>query len=347
MLPGSEKCPFAKLLQAGKNCNAMIRLFCTLAFGLYLARQYLPAQPATPQPEKAAGETGYFRLWIANDVAQRTDRYYTGGIRLEYAGPECGKTPLRHLLVSLGKDAVRLYGVAVVADAFTPTRIGTAEVLEGDRPYAGYLYAGHFLVSRLPDRNLTLTTRMNVGIIGPSAGMQRAQKGIHQWLDLERPLGWHNQIASSLLVDYSLQVAHTIPNPFRFLELTAQAGGRAGTLYNHLGVGSSLRVGKLDGYAGRRQPGKSLLSGGRYYVFVQSEGSWVVYNATLQGGLLNTRSRYTLHRDQVSRTVFGQTTGAAFTLGHLSVEVAQTWVSREFEAGGAHRWNHLSLTLFF
>jgi hypothetical protein len=326
----------------------MLRLFCKLTFWLCLARASLQAQPtALGQTGKASGEAGYLRLGLANDVIQGTDWYYTGGVRLEYAGPECVRMPLRHLLAPLGKDAVHRYGVSLVADAFTPTQIDAAEVLEGDRPYAGYLYAGQFLVSRRPDRKFTLTTCFNVGIMGPPAGMQRAQKGIHQWLDLQKPRGWRNQVATSLLQDYSLQAAHTVLNPIRFLDLTVHAGARAGTLYNQLEAGSTLRVGKLGGYVKKRQPGASPLSRGRYYLLAQSNGNWVSYNATLQGGLVNNRSRYTLRPGQIAHTVLRNTFGAVITFGNVSIEGAQSWVSREFKEGAAHRWNHLVLTLFF
>lgn len=326
----------------------MLRFFCKMTFWFCLVVASLTARlAAAAQTGPTTGETGYFRLWVANDVVQRTDWYYTGGIRLEYAAPECGKTWLRHLLVSVGKDAVNLYGVTLVADAFTPTRIGSAEVQVGDRPYAGYLYAGLFLESRRPSRKLTLTTQMNIGIMGPAAGMQRVQQQIHDWLHSEQPQGWHNQISNNPLVDYSIQVAHTVLGTFRFLELTAQMGARAGTLYNHLELGSTLRVGKLNGDGRRQPPGRSLLSGGRYYVFVQPRGNWVGYNATLQGGPLNPRSPYTLRRDQVSRTVFKQTVGVVCLIGALRMETAQTWVSAEFRGGAAHRWNYVSLRFFF
>ena len=326
----------------------MLRLFCKLTFWLCLARESLPAQPAAAPPSGGpAAAAGYFRLWLANDVLQGTDHYYTGGLRLEYAGPLCGNTPLRHLLVSLGRESVPLYGVTLVADAFTPTVIGTAEVQAGDRPYAGYLYAGQFLVSRLPDRRLTLTTRVHLGLMGPPAGMQRVQKGIHQWLDLERPRGWRNQVGPGLVVDYALQAAHVVQSPFRFLELTVQAGARAGTLYNYLDLGTTLRVGMPDAPGRKRQAGGLPLAGARFHAFWQSEGKWVGYNATLQGGLGSGRSRYTLRPDQVSRTVLGHTAGLVFSLGNLRIEGSQTWLSREFEGGGAHRWNTLSLGLFF
>jgi hypothetical protein len=270
-------------------------------------------------------------------------------MRLEYAGLWCGNTPLRYLLVSLGKEAVPLYGFTLAADAFTPTVIGTAEVQAGDRPYAGHLYAGQFLVSRLPDRRLTLTTQVNLGVMGPPAGMQRVQRGIHQWLDLERPRGWRNQVGASLLVDYALQAAHSVRSPFRWLDLTVQTGARAGTLHNYLNLGSTLRVGTPDtpGPGPGRQAGRSPLAGARFHTFWQSEGKWVGYNATLQGGLGSSRSRYTLRGDQVSRTVLGHTAGVAFTLGTLRIEGAQTWTSREFEGGRAHRWNALGFSLLF
>jgi hypothetical protein len=73
----------------------------------------------------------------------------------------------------------------------------------------------------------------------------------------------------------------------------------------------------------------------------------VGYNATLQGGLGSNRSRYILRGDQVSRTVFGHTAGVVFSLGNLRIKGTQTWTSREFEGGAAHRWNALDIGLLF
>jgi hypothetical protein len=39
--------------------------------------------------------------------------------------------------------------------------------------------------------------------------------------------------------------------------------------------------------------------------------------------------------------------GAVITLGNVSTEGNQSWVSWEFKGGAAYRWNHLGLVLFF
>ncbi len=73
----------------------------------------------------------------------------------------------------------------------------------------------------------------------------------------------------------------------------------------------------------------------------------VGYNATLQGGLVSNRSRYSLRPGQIARTVLRNSFGAVITLGNVSTEGNQSWVSWEFKGGAAYRWNHLGLVLFF
>lgn len=121
----------------------------------------------------------YFTISVSNDVHKKTDYYYTGGLQMEYVAQGLYKWPLRVLLLSFNRNAVNAYGVSLVIDAFTPMDILQKEVLQHDRPYAGYVTAGNFVISNQVAKNRRLTSKLNVGIIGPQAQTEDIQKQIH------------------------------------------------------------------------------------------------------------------------------------------------------------------------
>jgi hypothetical protein len=225
-------------------------------------------------------------------------------------------------------------------DVFTPADISATQVQRDDRPYAGYWYTGQFLHSDLPDRGASLRAAVHMGVIGPLAAAGQAQTAIHRLMDCELPAGWGHQIGTDLVVDYQLQFRKRLFAVGRVLEAGSLAEARAGSLYNQLRIGSTLRFGKwqlLKGSASR--PGKGFRCFGSW----QGVMTGVGYNATLQGGLLNRYSRYTLGPERINRLVWGQMAGVFIGWGKFTISFGQTWLSREFQGGKVHCWNYLSI----
>jgi hypothetical protein len=313
-------------------------LFSCLVAGAALLPDGLPADTAgVRRPE---GSTRYFQAQLANDIYQRTDRYYTGGGVLRYAAPGLRYAPLRRLLPALPGTPHRTHGVEFVLDVFTPADISVTEVQRDDRPYAGYWYAGSFLQSEHPGRGMVLRTAVHLGVLGPPAAAGRVQTAIHQLIQCPSPAGWGHQVRADVVLDYQVQFRKRLLAVGRVLEAGSLAEVRAGTLYDQLRTGATLRVGK---WRPRRGAPARPDRGFRCFGAWEGQLTGVGYNATLQGGVFNRNSPYALSPGRVIRLVWGHTAGAVIGWGRVGIAFGQTWLGREFSGGKAHCWNYLSI----
>jgi hypothetical protein len=249
---------------------------------------------------------------------------------------------MSRLLPSIPHSTGQTHGAEVVMDAFTPTDISVTEIQPRDRPYSGYWYAGQFLLSRQARKGISLRAAIHLGVIGPPAGAGRLQEAIHRLTDCRLPAGWQHQIRTDLVFDYQLQFRRRLLSVEQLLEVSGVAEVRIGTLYDLLRTGGSLCFGNQ--HAGR---GKRAVAGKAFRCFVSWQGylTGVGYNATLQGGMFNRNSPYTLKPDQMNRVLMEQTVAVVVGWGKVGFSFTQTWQSPEFRGGIPHCWNSLSIRI--
>jgi lipid A 3-O-deacylase len=246
---------------------------------------------------------------------------------------------------------VNEYGISLTIDAFTPVDIKQKEIMENDRPYAGYIMAGHFVISTQAAKSRRLVSRLNLGIIGPESQTKDIQKGLHALLQCAQPQGWNNQIKRDIIIDYSLQLEKALFPLTKNIEMIAQGNVRVGTLYNNIGLGGKIRIGKMNGYftsfPPSMAPGKPLYltQKVRLFGYVQINTKLNAYNATLQGGVFNKESPHVLEQQQVERAVMEWKSGLVCGYENISIEIGQTNLTREFKAGERHSWGYVTLTI--
>ena len=73
----------------------------------------------------------------------------------------------------------------------------------------------------------------------------------------------------------------------------------------------------------------------------------VAYNATLQGGMFNRSSVYTLSGDQLDRVVLNAEGGIVFAFGKADFEYSNSYTTSEFDKAFDHGWGHLSVLIKF
>jgi lipid A 3-O-deacylase len=196
---------------------------------------------------------GFFRICSENDLFQvrkeaATDRYFTNGLLLEWLGDFGKKLPTYKLLISL-KGGKELNGISLGQEMYTPSSIVETKIQKDDRPYAGWLYVGHSLVSTDSERSKKITSSLMLGVMGPLSLAQETQTFVHKLIDSPKPLGWANQIKNDIGINYYTKYeARFIKQLHRNFDLFQAIEGHAGTVTNFIGLGSTLRVGKFNDY---------------------------------------------------------------------------------------------------
>ncbi|HNH61807.1 MAG TPA: DUF2219 family protein, partial [Cyclobacteriaceae bacterium] len=117
--------------------------------------------------------------------------------------------------------------------------------------------------------------------------------------------------------------------------VTAKGGARAGTYNTRLSSSFTMMGGYFDNpFQFANSQNKKF----QVYFFAEPQLNLVVFDATLQGGVFNDRSPYTLDRNEISRFVFQQNAGLVIKIKSLVLEYSQALITREFKAGTAHSW---------
>lgn len=283
----------------------------------------------------------YFRFHYDNDYFTKTDYYYSQGITLEYVHPRLKKNPLTRILVK-PKNSDAKYGVTFNLFGYTPTSINSEAILYGDRPYESSMSFKTFAVGSDSIHNHRIASAFSIGIIGPAAQGEQIQTGIHRWLKNILPKGWQHQIQNDIIINYQFNYEKKLLGTGNGFLLNVAAEARLGTLHNRAGGGFNFMTGHFNNpyQSGKRNKME-------YYFFGQSRLNFIGYDATMQGGLLNRKSPYTIAAGDVSRITFQADAGMVVNFKKLYFSYTQSFLTKEFETGRYHRWGGISFGFSF
>ncbi|MDB5244089.1 MAG: hypothetical protein JWP57_4718 [Spirosoma sp.] len=290
------------------------------------------------------GGSAFVRLHYDNDLFTATDYYYTQGYQVEAINPALRKNPLTRLLIKASGNQAQ-YGLAFEHFGFTPTSIRSDAILVGDRPFAGCILVKTFSMSTDTLRRLRVSSVLSTGMVGPVALGRQIQTTLHRLLNGVEPHGWQHQIRNDVILNYLLTYEKQLYAYRHALSVSAQAQARVGTFADGLQTGIVVMVGRFNSPFGNTS-NKRLLPM-QLYVYAQPLVNAVVYDATLQGGLLNRSSPYVIPASQLARTTLQANMGAVFSYKNLYLEYYESVLSREFETGRSHRWGGVKIGLSF
>ena len=195
--------------------------------------------------------------YIENDLFSETDQDYTSGLRFSLVSPDVEsyldedlpdwvRRVNRRLRFFHGRhDGLqRNVIVSLGQQIYTPEDLTRTDLIEDDRPYAGWLFFGVGYQTRDLDQLDTLELRM--GVVGPAAFGQEAQDFIHELRGFEKFQGWDNQLDNELGL---LAVwEHKRRQRFRAGErlgwdVIGHAGMALGNVRSHVNAGAEIRFG--------------------------------------------------------------------------------------------------------
>lgn len=328
-------------------------------------------------PQGAAGEeapSGPLRgpdpAWIittqfSNDIFGGSDAHFTHGTRLSALSPD---DFVPEAIEEIGR-AVPLFPeggklrvtYSLGQEIYTPERIELRQLIEDDRPYAGWLYAGVGLVSENGRRLDNL--ELNVGMIGPASLADKTQIEYHKLIDVQVPEGWDNQLHNEpgIVLYYERKWRNLWAGRVEDLEvldalavdITPHVGGALGNVYTYGAGGLTLRLGENlpDDYGPPRL--RPALPGSDYfrptdwfgwYFFGGVEGRVVLRNIFLDGNTF--RDSHSVDKYPV---VLDLQAGLAISLGkRVRLAYTHLWRTREFrEQDAPDQFGTLSLSVRF
>lgn len=283
------------------------------------------------------------KLVYENDLFTHTDYYYTGGTFLGFNLPALRKFPAAKILAKLPHGHDESFGISAANLGYTPRSIKSDSILFGDRPFAATLYLGFDRISCNNEKQIRLSSRIDLGVIGPLAFGYESQKFIHAHTNNPEPHGWQFQIGNDVYFNYAMKLEKGLLKKKRFYDLVADGFVNAGTVYDNAGVGVKMMIGKMDDYFADKSPRNYF----QYYVFGRGEAKLVARDATLQGGFFNTSSAYVISPGNLERSVFLFEAGFAMSYKNLRLEFSNTAITPEFKNGWPHAWGSFGVEYSF
>lgn len=279
-------------------------------------------------------------IYFDNDFWDYTDYYYTNGIRIGFIHPVFSNSPLSYLLVSNGTNGFDYYGVQIVQHMYTGTQTKIDTIIPGDRPWAAYSIIGQYATSFDWTNKIKHESEFNIGILGPKSGGGFLQDLVHTILpNNSSPEGWDNQINTDIIIDYQYRIFKSLIESKHF-ESYIKASAQAGTLRDNLKWGFGAKYGMFTPFYKNIQ-NQEFKKGNRkiyYSIFGDIETQLIGYDATLQGGVTDRTSVYTIPNRNMKRFVMQGYLGLEFTYKKLQLQLIQYWKSKEFKTGKDHKY---------
>jgi hypothetical protein len=282
--------------------------------------------------------TQYLRFNYDNDLFVGTDQNYTQGFSLEYVSPFLKKNPINYLFFK-PKNTETRYGLAIEHNSFTPDRYFVPEIQLGDRPFSAALMLKSFVISTDTIKASRFTSSFIIGMIGQAALGEEIQIGIHKVTDSETPLGWPNQIQNDVVLNYGFGYEKQLVRFRDFFSIQANANGKLGTLFTNGSVGINATIGILN------SPFSSIKSKNNFnfYVFAQPLINIIGYDATLQGGVFDRKSPYSISSVDIERFTGQFNYGIVLRIKTFYLEYSGALITREFKTGGSAKWGGVKI----
>jgi lipid A 3-O-deacylase len=204
--------------------------------------------PAAAQALRAAElrvDNDSFNFWIPS--RRRPDTEYTHGasLTLGFDGAPSWAARLLGTVAPDSAPARRLRTDVRIGQEIYNSRIDADVTLEGQRPYAGWLYAAGSV--RRVSAESQRTVSLQVGTTGPPSQGAAIQTAWHRRVGYRNPKGWGDQLPAEpgVVVGYRehrLLTARVGGGP-RVADLAPYAGVLAGNIRTEAEVGARARIG--------------------------------------------------------------------------------------------------------
>jgi lipid A 3-O-deacylase len=286
----------------------------------------------------------YFRFNYDNDYFTATDEYYTQGILLELIHPNLQLNPFNKLLFK-SKENSNKYGIRIDSYGYTATSISTHAIRYGDRPFCGNLSLSFFIISVDSAKKQRISTTLTAGVMGSKAGGKEMQVKIHTWLKNIIPVGWEYQIANDLILNYQLNYEKELMNYKDLFLINSNSELKIGTHDDKIKTGINFMLGRFNNpYLSVNKMNKNKFN---YHFYGQLLTGFTAYDATLQGGLFNRNSPYTIAAKDITRFTLQGDFGVSLNFKKLYLEYTQSFISKEFKTGYLHRYGGVRIGVGF
>ena len=191
-----------------------------------------------------------------------------------------------------------------------------------------------FMITTNQEKKSRFTSSFSFGIIGPGAFGKEMQVGIHKATGNKIPLGWQNQIKSDVVINYEVGYEKQLVKYQDLFSLQGTVNAKIGTLFTNASVGFNSTFGIIN----TPFSSSSKRNGFVLYAYAQPVLNLIGYDATLQGGVFNKQSPYTISSGVVERLTAQFNYGIVLKTKTLYFEYSRSVITKEFTSEDSYKW---------
>lgn len=307
-------------------------------------------------------------FFFENDLFSDSDSNYTNGIKYSLISPDLsphanrGHLPRKVLglvhkipfIRDSSPEYIHKAEFSIGQNMYTPVDTSRSDLIEDDRPYAGWFYLG-FAYHRKTEFEDHLdfldTVEIQVGMVGPLSFAEESQTLVHELRDINTAKGWDNQLKNEpgLLVAFERKWLFSSDSD-RLLtaDTIVHTGGAIGNVATYLNTGLEVRYGmnpgRHFGISMIRPAGSVLFTPHKkpsIYLFGAVNGKYVLRDIFLDGNTFT-------DSHSIDKKDFVAEFAAGISLSHRNLMLTFTHVTRTEQFVGQEDEHHFgSLTLNF
>ena len=287
---------------------------------------------------------------LENDIFFGTDIWYSNGVNISYYNPIWQASPFSVILLPYKKKSINFYSLSLEQNMYTPKYPTWEGIQYDDRPFSSFLTLTHHKMTNSPDLRLRINSSFAMGVIGAYALGGEIQSYLHG--AEKRPVGWNNQIANDLVLNYNVILQKSVFfNNHNDLSIAPEI--MAGTLFTNASAGVQYRWSKYSNFYSDPFPvkkttdqWKDILHKVQYSFFAKTAVTGVLYDATLQGGVFNKTSLYTISNERMNRLVMNTSVGFEMSYKQFSLDFSAFMLSPEFDPQKRwHKWGRINFSV--
>lgn len=279
--------------------------------------------------------TNQFFLEVRNDAfgIVSSDRHLTNAVSIGYMTDEIPEFLERYF----DRNHQNLFTVSLNHNMYTPEDIKASNLIENDRPYAGWLFVRSSISDR--EKNNLSIYGVEAGVVGPAALAEHVQSSVHKVIGSSDPKGWDNQLSNEFglnIYHHRAQSKRWQTGPFE-QEIVYHAGGSVGNVTTYAEVGSYYRFGynmpddmiigsKDQASWALRKEDPEYKKPFAAYVFTHLNGRYVLRDIFLDGNTFQDS-----HSVDKKHFVASSTAGVIFEFRNFELGYTYTVTSEQFE----------------
>jgi hypothetical protein len=272
------------------------------------------------------------------------DRYYTNGLLLNF------RTALDQSKLGNKKLNKMILEFEAGQKIYNPQSGSILSIVNVDRPFAGYLYAGAAL-NLLYNSENNLKLNLQAGTIGPSSLAKEAQELMHDVVGFYEINGWQWQVKNEFAINASAEYNYLINrSEAGKVDFTANSYVNIGNTFSGAGAGIMFRTGAINplynsassqSRVSKNSTGKNDV-GREFFFYAKPMLHYIAYDATIQGGLFIKDKGPVVF--EAKPVVFSQQAGAIYSQNRFTADFSILFKTREVESiAKAHQFGSIAL----